>query len=100
MRPTHERMPSSGTSGTRGARNGRSRSGRVCRKIHTPAHTRTNARRTDVDPGAEQLQRQEPGREADRNAGVNRGEVRRAEPRMDLAAPSADQAVAGYRVEH
>ncbi len=43
MSPRQDAMPSTGTSGTNGVLNGRSRSGRLRRRIQTPPHTTTNA---------------------------------------------------------
>src|SRR5436853_1390627 len=63
------------------------------------AHQHEREQRADVDPGPEQLQRQQPGCEAYRDAGVDRGEVGRAEPRVDSAGPGPEQAVARHRVE-
>src|SRR3989442_10818363 len=66
---------------------------------HPGAHQHEREQRTDVDPRPEQLQRQQPGGEADGDAGVDRGEVGRAETGMDLAGPPAEQADAEHRVE-
>src|SRR2546422_11706689 len=43
IRARHVAIPRIGTTGTHGVRKGRSRSGRLCRRIHTPPHTSTNA---------------------------------------------------------
>ena len=43
IRPKQHTMPMIGTNGISGVLKGRSRSGRVERRIHTPAQTSTNA---------------------------------------------------------
>src|SRR5207248_10584949 len=66
---------------------------------HPGAYQYERQQRTDVDPRPEQLQRQQPGGQADGDTGIDRGEEGRAEPGMDLAGPAAEQAVARQRVE-
>src|SRR5437867_4828988 len=72
---------------------------RMSQDPYAGAHQHEREQRADVDPRPEQLQRQQPGCEAYRDAGVDRGEVRRAEPRVDSAGPGPEQAVARHRVE-
>src|SRR2546427_1257227 len=67
---------------------------------HPGAHQHEREQRADVDPRPQQLQRQQPGGEADGDAGVDRREVGRAETGMDLAGPPAEQAIARHRVEN
>src|SRR2546430_1521130 len=65
---------------------------RVPQDPHAGAHQHEREQRADVDPGAKQLQRQEPGGEAHGDAGIDRGQVGRAETRMDLTGPGPEQA--------
>src|SRR3989475_10964389 len=60
------------------------------------AHQHEREQRADVDPGPEQLQRQQPGCEAYRDAGVDRGEGRRMETRVYPTRPWPEQTRAGH----
>src|SRR5437667_1391974 len=66
---------------------------------HTPAHQHKCEQRADVHELAENPDREQPGEESHADAGVNRGEIRRAEPVVDLPRPVAQQAVARHRIE-
>ena len=96
----HNAAPAIGTNGTQGVRNGRGRSGARRRMRMTPRHTRTNASsvpmltswpRTSIGVS--------PATSAMIDAGDDRAEIRRPEPRMDRREDRRQQTVAAHREE-
>ena len=67
---------------------------------HTAAYQHERQQGADVHELAENPDREQAGKEGHADAGIDGGEVRRAEVGMDLPSPAAEQAVARHRIEH